>query len=129
MVPFGYDRFRDEFKAAAKRAGVLRIPDDGLRHSFGTHGFHRSADGKERGVEWCISNLGHVGGYRTFDKSYNGRVGAAEAEAYFINYPDGSAMLIKTRERVIVDTATGTILFTQSAVVALDMHETTRAAA
>lgn len=106
MVPMNYRNFRSAFRTARLAAGVKRNPKDGLRHSFGTHGFHRSEDGKERGLEWCISIIGHVGGYKTFDKRYNGRVSSSEGAAYFLNYPDGSACCVKTRARLIV-TETG----------------------
>lgn len=104
LVPVNYRNFKKAMKRARAAAGIKKNPHDGIRHSFGTHGFHRSGDGKERGVEWCIANMGHVGGYRVFEKSYNGKVSSAEAEAYFLQYPAGAACDVKTRARIIVMT-------------------------
>lgn len=102
LVPMNYRNFRHALNRARLRAGVLRAPKDGLRHSFGTHGFHRSADGRARGVEWCIALMGHVGGFRVFEQSYNGKVANTAAEAYFAIYPPAWAYDVKTRERMEV---------------------------
>lgn len=61
---------------AREAAGLTRWPHDCLRHSFGTHGWHR-------GAEWCAATMGHVRGFDMLAKHYRGCVSAAEARAYF----------------------------------------------
>lgn len=95
-----YRSLRKALRAARVAAG-LRSVKDGARHSFGTHAYHRTKDG-ERGVEWAVAVMGHTGGLRVFNTSYDGRVDDREAEAYFLVYPDGSACDVKTRKRVII---------------------------
>lgn len=102
LVPGNYWNFRKMLRRARPRAGLgARNPKDGIRHSFGTHGYHRSADGR-RGLEWCLDLMGHESGLSLFKKRYQGKVSASEAEAYFALYPDGSACDVKTRARVVV---------------------------
>jgi hypothetical protein len=103
LVPMNYRNFRVALGVAHQRAGVLRSPKDGIRHSFGTHGYHRSDDGGSRGMEWTIALMGHTGGYRVFEKRYNGKCSSREAEAYFLIYPAGAACEVKTRKRIFVE--------------------------
>lgn len=100
LVPMNYKNFRRAL-AQARESTALRQIDDGFRHSFGTHGYHRSADGKERGIEWCLAMIGHRGRLTVFSKHYDGKVDALEAEDYFLSYPDGAACDVKTRARII----------------------------
>lgn len=102
LVPMNYKNFQRALRLARAAAGVRQIPD-GFRHSFGTHGYHRSADGKERGIEWCLAMVGHRGRLTVFSKHYDGKVDGLEAEDYFLSYPDGSACDVKTRARIIVN--------------------------
>jgi integrase len=92
LVPVNYRNFKKAMSRARIAAGIAKTPHDG---------FHRSEDGKERGVEWCISNMGHVGGYRVFEASYDGKVSSAEAVAYYLIYPEGAACEVRTRARII----------------------------
>jgi hypothetical protein len=103
LVPTNYRNLRALCGAARKKAGIPS-KDDGVRHSFGTHAFHRSADGLSRGLEWTIALLGHVGDLKTFMTHYDGRVSREEAEAYFLIYPTGAACDVATRRRIIIVT-------------------------
>lgn len=102
IVPMSYKHFNTYLRAARKAAG-LRDIDDGFRHSFATHAYNRSPDGKERGVEWALAMVGHRGKLTTFSKHYDGKVDAHESEAYYLDYPDGSACEVKTRARIIIE--------------------------
>lgn len=61
---------------ARAEAGLTRWPHDGLRHSFGTHGWHR-------GAEWVAATMGHVRGFDMLAKHYRGCVTGEDARAYF----------------------------------------------
>lgn len=67
---------REHLLAARKVAGIARWPQDGLRHSFGTHGWWR-------GAEWVVATMGHVSGFTVLARHYRGCVGPEEARAYF----------------------------------------------
>lgn len=101
LVPANYRNFRRVLKAARKAAGLRKNPKDGIRHSFGTHGYHRSVDGRARGLEWCLDLMGHESGLALFKKRYQGKVSPHEAEEYFAVYPAGAASEVKGRRRVI----------------------------
>lgn len=99
VVPMHYRNFRRLLREARARANLRQIKD-GFRHSFATHGYHRTQDGK-RGVEWCLAMVGHRGRLTTFAAHYDGRVDSHEAEDYFLSYPNGAACEIATRARTI----------------------------
>lgn len=101
VVCMSYRRLLTCLTDVRERTGLRQI-DDGFRHSFATHGYHRSADGRERGVEWCLAMVGHRGRLTVFAKHYDGKVDALEAEDYFLSYPAGAACDVRTRARVMI---------------------------
>jgi integrase len=76
VVPINYRNYRRACLLARDAAKISDWPKNGFRHSFGTYAYFR-------GIEWAIDAMGHVGGYRTFVRSYKGASSASESAKYF----------------------------------------------
>lgn len=81
-----YNRFRQ----LLREHSPVPLPQDVLRHSFGTHAFHRVRE--QRGLEWAIDTMGHVSGFDVYTRHYKGSVPEEDAVRYFSIY--GPASLI-----------------------------------
>ena len=76
MVPMNERNQRKFMKRAKEAAGIVRWPQDALRHSFGTHAWYR-------GAEWTVATMGHVSGFDVLARHYRGCVSEGESKEYF----------------------------------------------
>ncbi|MEO0797225.1 MAG: tyrosine-type recombinase/integrase [Verrucomicrobiota bacterium] len=74
------ESYRKFMERAREAAGIRVWVRDVMRHSFGSYGYHR-------GIEWCVDTMGHVGGFRTFQKHYKGAASKADSIRYFAIEP------------------------------------------
>lgn len=80
IMTMKYSRFRE----LLRRYSPVPLPPDVMRHSFGTHAYHRVRE--QRGLEWAIDTMGHVSGFDVYTKHYKGSVPEEDAVRYFAIY-------------------------------------------
>lgn len=80
LVTINLRNYGKQLLKARAEAGITHWPHDCLRHSFGTHGWHR-------GAEWVAATMGHVRGFDMLATHYRGCVSAEAARAYFLISP------------------------------------------
>lgn len=81
VVPMNYKNFRTAIKGAMQKTKIKEWPSDVMRKCFATYGYFR-------GLEWVLSNLGHVS-TKMLSKHYkNKKATEAESKAFFSIMPE-----------------------------------------
>lgn len=77
VMPIGYRHYQ----AGVKRACPVSWPRDGTRHSFASYGYH------VLGLDRTVEAMGHIGGYRLFQRRYKKAASVETANEWFAVRP------------------------------------------